>query len=97
MIHEIDGHDPQAVKEAILEAQSVKDKPSLIICRTVIGFGSPNKAGKEEAHGAPLGEEEVALARQKLGWHHPPFEIPKEIYHARNAREKRRKSAAALE
>lgn len=64
MIHEIDGHDPQAVKEAILEAQSVKDKPSLIICRTVIGFGSPNKAGKEEAHGAPLGEEEVALARQ---------------------------------
>lgn len=66
VIHEIDGHDPQAVKEAILEAQSVKDKPSLIICRTVIGFGSPNKAGKEEAHGAPLGEEEVALARQKL-------------------------------
>ncbi len=82
VIHEIDGHDPQAVKEAILEAQSVKDKPSLIICRTVIGFGSPNKAGKEEAHGAPLGEEEVALARQKLGWHHPPFEIPKKIYHA---------------
>src|SRR5699024_12410744 len=56
VIHEIDGHDPQAVKEAILEAQSVKDKPSLIICRTVIGFGSPNKAGKEEAHGAPLGD-----------------------------------------
>lgn len=92
MIHEIDGHDPQAVKEAILEAQSVKDKPSLIICRTVIGFGSPNKAGKEEAHGAPLGEEEVALARQKLGWHHPPFEIPKEIYHAWDAREKGEKA-----
>lgn len=62
MIHEIDGHDPQAVKEAILEAQSVKDKPSLIICRTVIGFGSPNKAGKEEAHGAPLG-------KKKWRWH----------------------------
>ncbi|WP_438398496.1 transketolase [Escherichia coli] len=92
VIHEIDGHDPQAVKEAILEAQSVKDKPSLIICRTVIGFGSPNKAGKEEAHGAPLGEEEVALARQKLGWHHPPFEIPKEIYHAWDAREKGEKA-----
>ncbi len=92
MIHEIDGHDPQAVKEAILEAQSVKDKPSLIICRTVIGFGSPNKAGKEEAHGAPLGEEEVALARQKLGWHHPPFEIPKKIYHAWDAREKGEKA-----
>jgi transketolase len=58
----------------------VKDKPSLIICRTVIGFGSPNKAGKEEAHGAALGEEEVALTRQKLGWKYPPFEIPKEIY-----------------
>ncbi|HFU7673730.1 TPA: transketolase [Escherichia coli] len=92
VIHEIDGHDPQAVKEAILEAQSVKDKPSLIICRTVIGFGSPNKAGKEEAHGAPLGEEEVALARQKLGWHHPPFEIPKEIYHAWDARKKGEKA-----
>ncbi|EML0033849.1 TPA: transketolase [Escherichia coli] len=92
VIHEIDGHDPQAVKEAILEAQSVKDKPSLIICRTVIGFGSPNKASKEEAHGAPLGEEEVALARQKLGWHHPPFEIPKEIYHAWDAREKGEKA-----
>ncbi|HAJ8044615.1 TPA: transketolase [Escherichia coli] len=92
VVHEIDGHDPQAVKEAILEAQSVKDKPSLIICRTVIGFGSPNKAGKEEAHGAPLGEEEVALARQKLGWHHPPFEIPKEIYHAWDAREKGEKA-----
>ncbi|MCM5371981.1 transketolase, partial [Escherichia coli] len=92
VIHEIDGHDPQAVKEAILEAQSVKDKPSLIICRTVIGFGSPNKAGKEEAHGAPLGEEEVALARQKLGWHHPPFEIPKDIYHAWDAREKGEKA-----
>ncbi len=55
----------------------MKDKPSLIICRTTIGFGSPNKAGKEEAHGAALGEEEVALTRQKLGWKHPAFEIPK--------------------
>lgn len=60
----------------------MKDKPSLIICRTTIGFGSPNKAGKEEAHGAALGEEEVALTRQKLGWKHPAFEIPKEIYKA---------------
>lgn len=77
MIHEIDGHDPQAVKEAILEAQSVKDKPSLIICRTVIGFGSPNKAGKEEAHGAPLGKKKWRWHGKKLGWHHPPFEIPK--------------------
>ena len=65
----------------------MKDKPSLIICRTTIGFGSPNKAGKEEAHGAALGEEEVALTRQKLGWKYPPFEIPKEIYRAWDARE----------
>ncbi|KAE9673177.1 transketolase, partial [Escherichia coli] len=82
VVHEIDGHDPEAVKKAIQEAQSVKDKPSLIVCRTTIGFGSPNKAGKEEAHGAALGEEEVALTRQKLGWKHPAFEIPKEIYRA---------------
>ncbi|VFS17020.1 transketolase [Escherichia coli] len=67
MIHEIDGHDPQAVKEAILEAQSVKDKPSLIICRTVIGFGSPNKAGKEEAHGAPLGGRRSGAGTAKTG------------------------------
>jgi transketolase len=64
----------------------VKDKPSLIICRTVIGFGSPNKAGKEEAHGAALGEEEVALTRQ-TGLEIPAFEIPKEIYRAWDARE----------
>ncbi|WBU50638.1 transketolase [Kosakonia pseudosacchari] len=88
VIGDIDGHSPEAVKKAIEEAQSVKDKPSLIICRTVIGFGSPNKAGKEESHGAALGEEEVALTRQKLGWKYPAFEIPKEIYQAWDARER---------
>lgn len=88
VVHEIDGHDPEAVKKAILEAQGVKDKPSLIICRTVIGFGSPNKAGKEEAHGAALGEAEVALARKQLGWNAPAFEIPKDIYQAWDARPK---------
>ncbi|WP_312746999.1 transketolase [Cedecea neteri] len=95
VIHEIDGHDPAALKKAIKEAQSVKDKPSLIICRTVIGFGSPNKAGKEEAHGAPLGEEEVALARKQLGWKYPPFEIPKDVYQAWNAKEAGEKAEAA--
>ncbi|TNV20218.1 transketolase [Buttiauxella sp. B2] len=95
VVHEIDGHDPEAVKKAILEAQSVKDKPSLIICRTIIGFGSPNKAGKEEAHGAALGEQEVALARKQLGWNYPAFEIPKEIYHAWDAKEKGEKAEAA--
>ncbi|WOZ78672.1 transketolase [Kosakonia sacchari] len=88
VIGDIDGHSPEVVKKAIEEAQRVKDKPSLIICRTVIGFGSPNKAGKEDSHGAALGEEEVALTRQKLGWKYPAFEIPKEIYQAWDARER---------
>lgn len=88
VVADVDGHDPEAVKRAIQEAQSVKDKPSLIICRTVIGFGSPNKAGKEESHGAALGEEEVALARKELGWTYPPFTIPDAIYRAWDARER---------
>ncbi|MCX3310547.1 transketolase [Pantoea vagans] len=80
VIGDIDGHDADAIREAIKEAQSVTDKPSLIICRTIIGFGSPNKAGKEESHGAALGEAEVALTRKQLGWNYPAFEIPAEIY-----------------
>ena len=87
VIPDIDGHNPDAVKKAIEEAKAVTDKPSLIMCRTIIGFGSPNKAGKEEAHGAALGEQEVALARKQLGWNHPAFEIPKEIYQQWDARE----------
>lgn len=83
----IDGHDPVAIKKAIEEAQAVKDKPTLIICKTIIGFGSPNKAGKEESHGAALGEAEVALARKELGWNSPPFEIPKAIYQQWDAKE----------
>ncbi|WP_130830974.1 transketolase [[Erwinia] mediterraneensis] len=87
VVGEIDGHDAEAIASAIREAQSVTDKPSLIICRTVIGFGSPNKAGKEEAHGAPLGDEEIALTRKQLGWNYPPFEVPQEIYQQWDARE----------
>ncbi|MDU5471830.1 MULTISPECIES: transketolase [unclassified Pantoea] len=87
VVGEIDGHDAEAVSRAIKEAQSVTDKPSLIICRTVIGFGSPNKAGKEESHGAALGDAEVALARKELGWTSPPFEIPQEIYQQWDAKE----------
>ena len=83
----IDGHDPDAIAAALKEAQRVTDKPSLIICRTVIGFGSPNKAGKEESHGAALGEEEVALTRKQLGWNYGPFEIPQDIYQQWDARE----------
>ncbi|KGT92420.1 transketolase [Erwinia typographi] len=87
VIRDIDGHDAEAIGKAIKEAQSVTDKPSLIICKTVIGFGSPNKAGKEEAHGAALGAEEVALTRKQLGWNYPAFEIPKEIYAQWDAKE----------
>lgn len=88
VIPEVDGHDPDAVKAAIEEARSVKDRPSLICCRTIIGYGAPNKQGKEECHGAPLGEEEIALAREVLGWKYPPFEIPQEIYTGWDARAK---------
>jgi transketolase len=83
----IDGHDVEAVDAAIKAAQAVTDRPSLLCCRTVIGKGSPAKAGTEAAHGAPLGEREVAATRTALGWPYPPFEIPAPIYEAWNARE----------
>jgi transketolase len=75
----IDGHDPDAIAAAI-EAAWRSDRPSLIACRTLIGFGAPTKAGTEKSHGAPLGAEEVAAARQKLGWSYPPFEIPADVH-----------------
>jgi len=87
----IDGHDPQAVKEAISKAQECGDRPSLILCKTIIGFGSPNKQGKESCHGAPLGDEEIALARKELSWPHAPFEIPEDIYAAWDAKERGQK------
>jgi transketolase len=71
----VDGHDPEAVAAAIAAARS-SERPSLIACRTVIGFGAPSKAGTAKTHGAPLGEDEIAGARAQLGWPHPPFEIP---------------------
>jgi len=74
----IDGHDPAAITRAI-EAAQHSDRPSLIACRTTIGFGAPNKGGTEKAHGSPLGADEIAAARQQLGWSAPPFEIPAEI------------------
>ncbi len=74
----IDGHDPQAIAAAI-EAAQRSDKPTMIACRTTIGFGAPTKGGTEKTHGSPLGPEEVAGARQKLGWTAPPFEIPADI------------------
>lgn len=91
VIPAVDGHDAEAIRKAIDEAKSDKNRPTLICCKTVIGFGSPNKAGKEECHGAPLGEEEIALARKELGWEYPAFEIPQEIYSAWDCREKGQK------
>jgi len=87
VIPKVDGHDAEAVKKAIDEARSVTDKPSLICCQTIIGWGSPNKQGKEECHGAALGADEVALVRENIGWPYPAFEIPSEIYEAWDAKE----------
>ena len=81
----VDGHDPAAVARAIDEARVEQARPTLICCRTLIGFGSPNKAGKASSHGAALGEEEVALARAQLDWPHPPFDIPADVGDAWNA------------
>lgn len=86
VVADIDGHDPDAVAAAIEKAKSETSRPSLICCKTIIGYGSPNKAGKESSHGAALGEEEVALVRNELGWEHLPFEIPPEIYSSWDAR-----------
>ncbi len=88
VIRGVDGHSPDAVTTAIEQAHAETGKPSLICCKTIIGFGSPNKQGKEECHGAPLGDDEIALTREVLGWNHPAFEIPKEIYDGWDAREK---------
>ncbi len=85
VIEEVDGHDPQAISQAIHEAQGDSDRPSLICCRTVIGWGSPNKQGKESCHGAPLGDDEIALTREALGWSHEPFEIPDDVREAWDA------------
>ena len=88
VIRGIDGHDAIALKEAIEQAQAVTDKPSLLMCKTIIGFGSPNKAGSHESHGAPLGDAEIEATRKELGWSYPAFEIPKEYYDAWDAKAK---------
>ncbi len=88
VIADVDGHDSDAVAAAIEQARAESGRPSLICCKTTIGFGSPNKAGKESCHGAALGEAEVGLARKQLGWSYPPFEIPQSIYDSWNARQR---------
>ena len=97
VVRDVDGHDAEAVNKAIEEAKAVTDKPSMICCKTTIGFGSPNKAGSHACHGAPLGEDEVALTKEALGWKYGPFEVPAEIYKGWDAREKGAAAQSAWE
>ncbi len=80
VVRSVDGHDAEAIKAAIEAARAVTDKPTLICCKTVIGFGSPNKSGSHDCHGSPLGAAEIAATREFLGWNHGPFEIPADVY-----------------
>jgi transketolase len=94
VVSDVNGHDPAAIEAAIAEAKQASGKPSMICCKTVIGMGSPNKAGTHAVHGAALGEEEIAASRASIGWHYPPFEIPKEVYDAWDGRAKGKKIEA---
>ncbi|MGD8741995.1 MAG: transketolase [Granulosicoccaceae bacterium] len=87
VIRDVDGHDPEAIKNAIEQARAMTDEPTLICCKTTIGFGSPNKAGSHACHGAPLGQEEINLTKAALGWDHEAFEVPADIYHGWDAKE----------
>ncbi len=91
----VDGHDSEAIKAAIELTRRVTDKPSLVICKTTIGFGSPGKGGTSDAHGAPLGEAEIAATRKALNWNYPAFEIPPEIYALWDAKAKGQEQESA--
>ncbi|WP_017893604.1 transketolase [Serratia sp. S4] len=95
VVRHIDGHNPDAIRAAIEEARKVTDKPSLLMCKTVIGFGSPNKAGTHDVHGAALGAAEVAATREALGWKYAAFEIPQDIYAQWDAKEAGKAKEAA--
>ncbi len=84
----VDGHDAAAIEAAIQAGKAETNKPTLICCKTIIGFGSPNKEGKEECHGAPLGDDEIALTKERLGWNHGAFEVPEDVYQGWSAKEK---------
>ncbi len=86
VIADVDGHDKAAIAKAIQQAQAETKKPTMICCKTTIGFGSPNLAGTAKTHGAPLGDEEIKATRKQLGWPHAPFEIPKNVYDAWDAK-----------
>jgi len=87
VIRNVDGHDADEIKAAIETAKAETGKPTMICCKTVIGFGSPNKAGSHDCHGAALGDEEIALVRKELGWEYAPFEIPEDVYAGWDAKE----------
>ena len=95
VIADVDGHDPAAIQAAVDMAKAMTDKPTMICCKTTIGFGSPNKAGSHACHGAPLGEEEINLTKAALGWDHAPFEVPADVYHGWDAKEKGAAAEAA--
>ncbi|MCL2875895.1 MAG: transketolase, partial [Betaproteobacteria bacterium] len=88
VIPDVPGHNAQSIEAALAAARKETQKPSLICCKTVIGMGSPNKAGSHDCHGAPLGADEAAATREAIGWPHPPFEIPADVYAAWDARTK---------
>ena len=87
VIPRVNGHDPEEIQQAIETARENTDQPTLICCKTIIGFGSPNKEGKEDCHGAPLGDDEIKLTRERLGWEHDAFDVPEDIYADWNAAE----------
>ncbi|MES0327180.1 MAG: transketolase [Gammaproteobacteria bacterium] len=95
VIANVDGHDADALQKAIDTAKAMTDKPTMICCKTTIGFGSPNKAGSHACHGAPLGEEEINLTKAALGWDHAPFEVPADVYAGWDGKDKGAKAEAA--
>jgi len=88
VVRDVDGHNADALDKAIHEAKSVNNKPSMICCKTVIGYGAPNLCGSHDCHGAPLGDDEIKAARENLGWNYGPFEIPDEVYAGWDGKEK---------
>jgi len=88
VVQDVDGHDPEAVRQALAEAREVTDRPSMICAKTIIGFGAPNVCGTHGVHGAPLGDDEIRATREFLGWSYAPFEVPEEIYAGWDARER---------
>ncbi|MCP4076217.1 MAG: transketolase [Gammaproteobacteria bacterium] len=95
VIADVDGHDPEALGKAVEYAKAMTDKPTMICCKTTIGFGSPNKAGSHACHGAPLGQEEINLTKAAIGWDHEAFDVPADVYEGWSAKDKGAAAEAA--